>query len=186
MKDLKQIEKKASRIKLLVCDVDGVFTDATIYVGTSGELKKFSIKDGVGIALARHANLHIALLSGRHSEATTIRANELGIGDHVYQGYLNKIVAMKDILEKFDVTKEEAAYIGDDYVDLPVLRQVGFALTVPNGREIVKQEADFILNTPGGEGAVSEAVELILQARGELKSVMESMEKEKYMADTRL
>ncbi|MCF7804723.1 MAG: HAD hydrolase family protein [Candidatus Marinimicrobia bacterium] len=173
--------EKAAKIKLLVSDVDGVFTDGSIYVGSSGELKRFSVSDGMGVALARHTSLAIALLSGRHSDATTIRAEELGIGDHVYQGYLNKNVALKAILEQFGVEKSQTAYIGDDYVDIPVMREVGLAFAVPNARDAVKKVADYTLETHGGDGAVTEVIELILDARGELQQALDEMERKVYM-----
>ncbi|MBS1271709.1 MAG: 3-deoxy-D-manno-octulosonate 8-phosphate phosphatase KdsC [Candidatus Marinimicrobia bacterium] len=179
----KAVAQKAAKIELLVSDVDGVFTDGSIYVGEAGELKRFSVNDGMGIALSRMTSLEIALLSGRHSEATSIRAEELGIGDHVYQGYLNKIVALKDILRKFDVGKEHVAYVGDDYVDIPVMRQVGLSFAVQNARDKVKEVADYTLKTHGGDGAVTEVIEIILKARGEFDQALEEMERKVYMVD---
>ncbi len=183
MKPDNQIMKKAGRVSLLVCDVDGVFTDGSIYVGSAGELKRFNVRDGMGVALARLTPLRVALLSGRRSEATLIRAKELNIGDNVYQGYLNKIVALKEIFNRFQVSPEETAYIGDDYVDIPVMKEVGLSFTVPNARERVKEIADYTLTTPGGEGAVTEVIELILEARGELEDALTEMEQEIYMVD---
>jgi len=179
----KALEQKASRIRLLISDVDGVFTDGSIYVGDAGELKRFSVNDGMGIALSRMTSLEIVLLSGRHSEATTIRAEELGIGDHVYQGYLNKIVALKDILTRFNVKKEHVAYVGDDYVDIPVMKAVGLSFAVPNARDKVKEVADYTLKTHGGDGAVTEVIEIILKARGEFDQALEKMERKVYMVE---
>lgn len=178
-----QVLEKAKKITLLISDVDGVLTDGSIYLGDAGELKRFSVNDGMGVALARFSNLRIALLSGRSSKATTIRARELRLEDNVYQGYLNKIVAFKEICERYDVQKDEIAYIGDDYVDLPVMREVGLALSVPNGRPEVQNEADYTVEKTGGTGALSEAIELILKARDEFDSALETMEREVYMVE---
>ncbi|HKJ67654.1 MAG TPA: HAD hydrolase family protein [bacterium] len=186
MSNIETIQAKAKNISLLVCDVDGVFTDGSIYVGTTGEFKRFSVRDGMGVALARLTPLRIALLSGRTSEATTIRARELELEDSVYQGYLNKIVALKEILERFEVSAEETAYIGDDYVDIPVMKSVGLSFAVPNARSQVRAIADYTLDTPGGEGAVTESVELILEARGELENALAEMERDIYMVDETL
>lgn len=175
--------QKAKQVTLLVSDVDGVFTDGSIYVGESGELKRFSVNDGMGIALSRMTSLEIALLSGRHSEATSIRAEELGIGDHVYQGYLNKIVALREILKRFNVDTEHVAYIGDDYVDIPVMREVVLSFAVPNARDAVKAVADLTLETHGGDGAVTEVIELLLKARGEFDEALEKMERKVYMVE---
>ncbi len=178
-----QVLGKAKKITLLISDVDGVLTDGSIYLGESGEMKRFSVNDGMGVALARFSPLRIALLSGRSSKATTIRARELKLEDNVYQGYLNKIVAFKEICERFEVQKDEIAYIGDDYVDLPVMREVGLALAVPNGRPEVKNEADYTVEKSGGTGALSEAIELILKARGEFEPALEKMERKVYMVE---
>ncbi len=183
MTDLEGIRQKAKQVSLLVCDVDGVFTDGSIYIGNAGELKRFSVRDGMGVALARLTPLGIVLLSGRHSEATIIRARELNLEDNVYQGYLNKIVALKEILDRFQVTADETAYVGDDYVDIPVMGAVGLSFAVPNAREKVKEISDYTLSVPGGSGAVTEAIELILEARGELDTALEEMERETYMID---
>jgi len=179
----RQVIEKAKKITLLISDVDGVLTDGSIYIGESGEFKRFSVSDGMGVALTRFSSLRLALLSGRASEATTLRAKELRLADHVYQGYLNKIVAFRDILQRYDVTEEEVAYIGDDYVDLPVMQKVGLAMSVPNGRPKVKEQAHYITESHGGDGALSEAIEMILRAKDELDSALERMEQEVYMVD---
>lgn len=186
MKDFDRIRDKVKEVSLLVCDVDGVFTDGSIYIGEGGEFKRFSVRDGMGVALARLTPLRIVLLSGRHSEATLLRARELQLGDRVYQGYLNKIVALREILERFEVAPEHTAYVGDDYVDIPVMQAVGVAFAVPNARDRVKQVADMTLQTPGGHGAVTEVVELILEARGELEDALAEMERDIYMSDETL
>lgn len=183
MKPDKQIMERAGKVSLLVCDVDGVFTDGSIYVGSGGELKRFNVRDGMGVALTRLTSLRVVLLSGRHSEATLIRAKELNIEDNVYQGYLNKIVALKEIFNRFQVSAEETAYVGDDYVDIPVMKEVGLSFAVPNARPRVKEIADYTLTIPGGEGAVTEVIELILEARGELDDALDEMEREIYMVD---
>ncbi len=183
MKNSAQIIEKASKVTLLISDVDGVLTDGSIYIGAMGEQKRFTVTDGMGVALARLTPLNVAFLSGRHSEATTIRARELQLEENVYQGYLNKITALREIRDRFEVSPEQMAYIGDDYVDLPVMREVGLAMAVPNARPAVKDEVDLVLDTQGGEGALTEAIEFILEARGELQQAIADMEKNVYLAD---
>ena len=178
-----QVLEKAKQITLLISDVDGVLTDGSVYIGAGGEFKRFNIADGMGVALARFSSLQIALLSGRASEATTIRARELKLEDHVYQGYLNKIVAFRDIRERYGVEKHEIAYIGDDYIDLPVMREVGLSISVPDGRPKVRESVDYVVGSPGGSGVLSEVIELILRARNELDSALETMEHEVYLAE---
>jgi len=183
---LNKSREKAGRITLLVSDVDGVLTDGSIYIGEMGEQKKFTVVDGMGVALARFTPLQIALLSGRHSEATSIRARELQLEENVYQGYLNKLTALKEIRDRFQVEPGQIAYIGDDYVDIPVMRAVGLPFAVPNARPVVKEQADCVLETHGGEGALTEAIEFILEARGELQGAIEQMEKDVYQVDEEL
>lgn len=183
MSNATEIANRAKEITLLVSDVDGVLTDGSIYVGAMGEQKRFTVTDGMGVALARVTPLNVVLLSGRHSEATTIRAKELQLEENVYQGYLNKITALREIKDRFQVSPGQMAYIGDDYVDLPVMREVGLAIAVPNARPKVKEEAAHILETPGGEGALTEAIEMILEARGELDGAVRELEKNVYLAD---
>ena len=158
--------QKLKKIKLIISDVDGVLTDGSIYIGSNGEeMKKFSVEDGAGVALARASGLIIALLSGRFSSATGIRAKELKIED-IYNGMLNKIPAYEELKQKYNLEDSEIAYIGDGLIDLPVMEKSGVPISVRNAYPPVKKAALYITDKNGGSGALREAVDLILQAKG--------------------
>jgi 3-deoxy-D-manno-octulosonate 8-phosphate phosphatase (KDO 8-P phosphatase) len=146
-----EFQKKLKSIKLLIMDVDGVFTDGAFYMNGSGsEYKKFSAKDGLGIGLLKAINLPMAIISGKHSDATTYRMNELGINEDVYQGKLKKIDSYNLIKDKYKVNNDEVVFIGDDLIDIPT-------------------------ETAGGEGAVREVIDLILQAQNKYTEAMEKL-----------
>ena len=167
-------------LKMLISDVDGVWTDGTFYKGTDGqEFKKFHVNDGVGVAMARAANLKIALISGRHSEATKYRAQELKIDD-VYNGGLNKIPAYEELKEKYDFIDSEIAYIGDDLIDIPIMSKVGFPIAVENAITKVKNISVYTTKISGGYGAFREAVTWILEKQDRLDDVIRIM-KEKIL-----
>ena len=160
-----------SKIKMLISDVDGVWTDGTFYKGTDNlEFKRFSILDGVGVAMARAAELIIALISGRYSPATEHRARELNIED-IYNGGLNKLLAYTDLKTKYGLSDNEVADIGDDLIDIPVMEQVGFPIAVQNAHPRVKAIAAFITEASGGQGAFREAVEWVINQQGRTKEV---------------
>jgi len=166
------------KIKLLISDVDGVWTDGTIYKGTNNlELKKFSVLDGVGMAMARAANIKIALISGRFSPATEERAKELNIID-VYNGSLNKIPAYEELKLKYNLNNSNIAYIGDDLIDLPVMNKVSVPIAVANATEKVKEIAKYITKSSGGDGAFREAVSWIINGQGRMEEVMDIMAKQ--------
>lgn len=170
-------------VKALFSDVDGVLTDGSIYVGPDNyELKRFTVDDGVGVAIARAAGLSLALISGRHSEATTSRAGQLKIED-VYQGYLNKLEPLELLLDKFGLTADEVAYVGDGLVDLPVLERVGVPVSVPNAPPWVRDRAMHVTQRAGGQGVLLEVVEWILTHQGRWDLVLSDMRKQIYMAD---
>ena len=160
-----------SKIKMLISDVDGVWTDGTFYKGTDNlEFKRFSIMDGVGVAMARAAELNIALISGRYSPATEHRARELNIED-IYNGGLNKLPAYADLKAKYGLSDNEIAYIGDDLIDIPVMEQVRFPIAVQNAHPRVKAIAAFITEASGGQGAFREAVEWVIDQQGRTKEI---------------
>lgn len=170
-----------SKIKMLISDVDGVWTDGTFYKGTDNlEFKRFSIMDGVGVAMARAAELIIALISGRYSPATEHRARELNIED-IYNGGLNKLPAYADLKAKYGLSDNEIAYIGDDLIDIPVMEQVGFPIAVQNAHPRVKAIAAFITEASGGQGAFREAVEWVIDQQGRTKEVYQIL-REQVMA----
>jgi 3-deoxy-D-manno-octulosonate 8-phosphate phosphatase (KDO 8-P phosphatase) len=157
--------KKAKQIRYLLLDVDGVMTNGMLLFDENGkELKAFSIYDGHGIVLLRGVDIGVGLLSGRTSPVVTWRAKELRIED-VYQGVLDKITAYETLLKKRQLQDEEVAYVGDDLIDLPILRKVGLSVAVANAIDSVKKEVDWVTRRRGGEGAVREVIDFILSAK---------------------
>lgn len=159
----KDFEARSRRIRLIAMDVDGVLSESRlIYTEGSGEARVFSIKDGMGITLARLAGLEVALISGRESVIVARRAAELHLTD-VYQGVIRKLGTFSQLLRKYGLDKEQACYIGDDINDLPILREVGLAVAVADAVEEVKQAAHYVTQAPGGGGAVREIIDRILR-----------------------
>lgn len=160
-------------IKLIIIDVDGVLTDGRIYCNARGEEQKvFHVKDGSGIAFWHRAGLKSAIISGRSSRAVEQRAKELGIKD-VYQKALNKLEAYEKIVKKHGLEDEEVCYIGDDLIDLPVLRRVGFSVAVSDSPEEVLRGVDYVTRASGGKGAVREVVEKILKFQGKWEGILQ-------------
>jgi 3-deoxy-D-manno-octulosonate 8-phosphate phosphatase (KDO 8-P phosphatase) len=165
--------ERARKTRLLIMDVDGVLTDGRIIQDGHGhELKVFDVKDGHGIVMAHRAKLRTALISGRESETITRRADELGI-ELVFQKIWNKLEVYEKILVDTELTHDEVAYIGDDLIDIPLLRRVGLAVAVADAVDEVKAAAHLITQRPGGQGAVREVIELILRAQDHWDSLIE-------------
>jgi 3-deoxy-D-manno-octulosonate 8-phosphate phosphatase (KDO 8-P phosphatase) len=159
---------RAKLIRLMAFDVDGVMTDGGLYYSDSGqEFKRFNSQDGHGLKMLRASGVEIALITGRTSNCVTVRAQNLGI-EYVYQGIENKLEAMIDLLNKLKLSRDAAAFMGDDVVDLTVMRHVGMAITVPAAPQLVRDHSDFITKREGGYGAVREACEMIMSAQGTL------------------
>ena len=174
-------EDRARRIKVLLYDVDGVLTNGDITIippldgdpnGRATEIKAFSAHDGMGISIARLAGLKIGFVTKRNSQVVAIRARDLKI-DHVYQGQAHKMEAVTQIIAAEGCTLDELAYVGDDIIDLPVMRKVGFAIATANARAQVKAAAHYITPLPGGQGAGRDAIDFILSARGILDQMIE-------------
>ncbi|MCI0355878.1 MAG: HAD hydrolase family protein [Acidobacteria bacterium] len=191
---------RAKKIKLLLLDVDGVMTDGSIWLfpapagapqsmaaqatepadaggfaicsNSMIEAKGFSAHDGTAISLARLGGLRTGVITKRISETVALRARDLRL-DHVHQGAANKLAALDEILRKEGLRAEQAAYVGDDIIDLPVMRRCGLAIAVASARAEVKREAHFITPHRGGHGAVRDAVEFILRAHGKWKQAVE-------------
>ena len=174
-------QDRARRIKIVLFDVDGVLTDGTIWVypmpvampdGTAitkmVEAKGYSAHDGAGVTLARLGGMKLGLITKRISETVALRARDLKL-EFVYQGQAFKMQAVREIMEKEGVTLDEIAYVGDDVIDLPVMRACGFAVAVANARSQVKAEAHYVTEKRGGEGAGRDAIEFILSAKGVLE-----------------
>ena len=168
-----------NKIKMIISDVDGVWTDGSIYKGFSSteniELKKFSVSDGAAVALIREAGLKVALISGRKSAATESRASELKIQD-IYNGTLNKIPPYEELKSKYTLSDDEIAYVGDDLIDIPIMEKVAFPIATNNASTSCKKVATYITKKNGGDGAFREAVEWILSEQGRLDSVIESLQ----------
>ena len=156
---------KLRNIKMIVMDVDGVLTDAGMYYSNSGdELKKFNTRDGMGIGLIRKAGIIPVVITQENTTIVTNRAKKLNIHE-IHQGVQNKLDVVERLLEKYNFTMEEVAFIGDDINDLLLLKAVGFSITVHDGMNIVKRQVDYITNSKGGEGAVREVCDLILESK---------------------
>lgn len=168
---MKQID--FNKIKLLVMDVDGVMTDGTVIINSDGsEGKNFSIVDGHGIKLWHRAGMQTAFISGRASGATTIRAEQLKIG-HVLQGCKKKLPAFESLLEEVKLSPDEVACVGDDLLDLPLVRRAAFGVAVANAVEELKAEADYVTVNHGGSGAIREVIEYILKKSGKWDQLMD-------------
>ena len=190
---------RAKKIKLLLFDVDGVLTDGKIWVfpapggprtetlaqavqhgGTGGfalvshdyvEAKGFHAHDGTAISLARLAGIRTGLITKRISETVALRARDLKV-EHVHHGIQDKLTVFEQIVEQEGISAAEATFVGDDVIDLPVMRNCGFAVAVANARAEVKREAHYVTPHAGGDGALRDAVEFILKAQGKWKSVV--------------
>jgi 3-deoxy-D-manno-octulosonate 8-phosphate phosphatase (KDO 8-P phosphatase) len=179
-------EDRARRIKIILFDVDGVWTDGTIWLfpfpiaGADGatetkmiEVKGYSAHDGAGMTLARLGGMKLGIITKRISETVALRARDLKI-EFVYQGEAFKMRPVREIMEKEGVTLDEIAYVGDDVIDLAVMRECGFAVAVANARAQVKAEAHYVTPNKGGEGAARDAIEFILEAKGLLQQCIEA------------
>jgi 3-deoxy-D-manno-octulosonate 8-phosphate phosphatase (KDO 8-P phosphatase) len=194
-------EDRARKIKLIIFDVDGVMTDGTIFLfpapaGANGhaiadhrdkmadeagfgissttmlEAKGFNAHDGTGFSLLRLAGLKAAIITKRISETVALRARDLKI-EIVYQGQQDKAAAFYDILDKENLIAEQVAYVGDDIIDLPVMRLCGLSIAVKNSREEVLRESHYVTPREGGKGAVRDAIEYILRAQGTLEKAID-------------
>ncbi len=164
--------EKAKKLKLLILDVDGVLTDGKLFFDNQGnEYKSFHARDGHGIKLLRQTGVEVAVISGRKSNSVALRMKNLGI-EHVYQGYENKQAAFYEILKKTGITPEQAAHVGDDLLDLPIMTRAGLAIAVADANFAVKQRADWCTTLAGGHGAVREVCDFIMQAQGHFDEIL--------------
>jgi len=175
------LENRLQKIKILICDLDGVFTDGSLYVGSGGnEMKRFHVLDGAGVALLRAIGFPLAVISGRGSEASSQRMREIGLEKNFYQGNLAKIEPYMKIKEKYGVEDAEIAYVGDDLVDIPLMRRVGVPMAVANALPEVKQNALYVSKVAGGQGAVREIIELILRAQHRYREAVDRLAQHTY------
>jgi len=175
-------EDRARRIKVLIFDVDGVLTDGQLYflpqTDSNGkqyglEFKGFTAHDGLGVTLARLGGLRVGIITKRESATVAIRARDLKL-EFVYQGQAHKLAAAEEIAAKAGITMDELAYVGDDVVDLPVMRACGLSIATANARIQAKAAAHYITPNPGGQGAGRDAIDFILAAQGTLDQTIEA------------
>jgi 3-deoxy-D-manno-octulosonate 8-phosphate phosphatase (KDO 8-P phosphatase) len=177
----KNIKEKLKAIKILILDVDGVMTDGRIIMDNEGrEIKNFNVRDGHGIKILQRFGIKVAILTGRQSKVVEHRAKDLEIDD-VYQKVFNKKEIFQKILKKHKLSADAAAFMGDDIVDIPVLKSVGFSASVADAVDVVKKSVDYITNNKGGYGAVREVCELILKAQGKWPEIAAKYEFTEYV-----
>jgi len=165
---MKDILTRAAQIKLVVFDVDGVLTDGSLFVGDDGqEYKAFHSRDGFGMKLLKNSGVEIGIITARTSEVVKHRMENLGI-EHVYQGQLEKLPAFLQLVEKLGLSPEQTCYVGDDVVDLPVMRRAGLAIAVQDAHPLAKQHAHWQTPHGGGRGAARDVCELIMEAQNSL------------------
>lgn len=179
----------ARRLRLVGFDVDGVFTDGGVYLGRMGdhpvELKRFDIQDGLAVMLLRNAGITVVVVSGRQSEATAMRAREIGVDEVVQDDAAAKLPAFEALLARRQIRFDECAFAGDDLADVPVLTRVALPIAVANAVAEVKAVAGLVTEARGGHGAVREIAETILKARGEWDGLVQQYLQERGDAATR-
>jgi len=164
----------ARKIELVIFDVDGVLTDGSLFIGDDGqEYKAFNSRDGHGIRMLQECGIRAAILTGRQSEVVKHRTRDLGI-ELVMQGYRDKRPAFEALLKETGLTPDVVAYVGDDVVDLPVMKQVGLAIAVADAHPMVLEHADWVTRVNGGRGAARDVCEFLMRARGVLDDKLAS------------
>ena len=165
---MKEILERAAQVKLVVFDVDGVLTDGGLFFGDDGlEYKMFYSRDGLGMKLLQRTGVEIGIITARSSEVVKHRMENLGI-EHVYQGKLEKLPAFEELVSKLGINVEETAYVGDDIVDLPVMKRVGLAIAVADAHPFVVEHSHWQTHHAGGRGAARDVCELVMRAQGTL------------------
>lgn len=171
---LQNLANKAKNLKLLILDVDGVLTDGRLYFDNDGnEYKSFHARDGHGIKLLRQSGVEVAVISGRKSASVALRMKSLGI-THVYQGHEDKRAAFAELIAALGISPEQAAHVGDDVLDLPIMVRVGLAIAVQDANFAVKRHAHWCTVLPGGQGAVREVCDFIMQAQGTFEAAVDA------------
>jgi len=176
-----ELTNRLRAVRLLIADVDGVFTDGGLYIGgEGGEYKRFHVLDGAGVALLNAVHFPLCVISGRYSAVTAQRMRELGLEANLYQGNLAKIEPYEQIKTRYQLRDDQIAYIGDDLVDVPLLRRVGLPVCVANSCDEVKSYALYITRRPGGSGAVREVIELLLKAHNRYEEAVALLTRNTY------
>ena len=167
----KNVLERAKRIKILIVDIDGVMTDGRIIYSIYGdELKFFDVQDGFGMTLLNRAGIKTVIMTAKKSKIVKLRGRDLNVAK-IYQGFHDKLLPFNKLIKKFRVAPDEVCFIGDDLIDLPVLKRVGLAVSVPNAVEDVKTYAHYITSKTGGRGAVREVCDMILRSQGRWEDV---------------
>ena len=173
MPDIASIERRASRIKLLLMDCDGVLTDGRLWLlEERGEHKSFNTKDGLGLTLLHRAGLRSGIISGRTANAVTQRARELGV-EFVRQGDEDKVAAFEEVIKLAQVDEDEVAFVGDDLSDIPLMLRCELGVAVADAVEETRSVAHYVTRADGGRGAVREVIELILKSQGRWNDLVE-------------
>lgn len=167
-----ELLERQKGIRLLILDVDGVLTDGSLFLGDAGEqYKAFNSRDGHGIRMAQDGGIEVAVLTGRNSEVVTHRMRDLGVR-HIMQGRRDKGLAIEELLARSGFGAREAAFVGDDVVDLPAMRRVGLGIAVADAHPLVLEHADWRTRVAGGRGAVREVCEELLGAQQQLEGIL--------------
>ncbi|MCB1857727.1 MAG: 3-deoxy-manno-octulosonate-8-phosphatase KdsC [Gammaproteobacteria bacterium] len=168
-----ELLRKAASIRLVIFDVDGVLTDGGLYLGDDGqEYKTFYSKDGLGMKMLLGTGVDIGIITARTSRVVSLRMENLGI-KHLFQGREDKLPAFLELKEKLQLDSSQIAYVGDDVVDLPIMRRVGLSVAVQDAHQEVLRLAHWQTRSPGGRGAAREVCELLMEAQGSLGTAME-------------
>jgi 3-deoxy-D-manno-octulosonate 8-phosphate phosphatase (KDO 8-P phosphatase) len=167
----KSLRARLTKVRLFLCDVDGILTDSSIFIGLNREMKRFHIRDGLGLMFLRDYGIKVGWVSNRESIATTLRAKELRI-DFLEQSKGDKVLAVEKILARTGFAWDQICYMGDDVVDLGVLRRAGVAATVADAIDEAKAVSHYVTRANGGRGGVREVVELILKAQNHWKKLV--------------
>jgi 3-deoxy-D-manno-octulosonate 8-phosphate phosphatase (KDO 8-P phosphatase) len=171
---MQDVLERAKHIRLVIFDVDGVLTDGSLYLGDDGqEYKAFNSRDGHGMAMLRDSGVMLAVITGRRSEVVRIRMQSLGI-EHVHQGCRDKLPVFVALAAELGLEHRQVAYMGDDLMDIPVMRRVGLAVAVADAHPVVREHAHWSTPSPGGRGAARDLCELILRAQGRLAALLEA------------
>jgi 3-deoxy-D-manno-octulosonate 8-phosphate phosphatase (KDO 8-P phosphatase) len=171
---LSELYERARRVRLVIFDVDGVLTDGSLFITEAGEeFKAFHTQDGHGMKMLQGTGIRLAIITGRTSRSVELRAQNLGVGI-LYQGVEDKLAVFEQIVSTTGLDPESCAFMGDDVVDLPVMRRCGLAVAVPDAPALVKSRAHYVTRLAGGRGAVREFCEIIMHAQGTFDAQMES------------
>ncbi|HIP53292.1 MAG TPA: 3-deoxy-manno-octulosonate-8-phosphatase KdsC [Chromatiales bacterium] len=170
---MKDILERAKRTRLVIFDVDGVLTDGSLFLSDDGqEYKAFHSRDGHGMKMLQGSGVEIAIITGRTSRVVELRMESLGIR-HVFQGQLDKLPAYEQLKRELALDDDQIAYVGDDVVDLPIMRRVGLAIAVQDAHALVRQHAHWQTPSCGGRGAAREVCELLMEAHGTLDATLQ-------------